>query len=369
MLERSSYGMLSLLDSEILQRQDILFHAGLKMENGVINNGASVNASVESNTSILESAGQGTLREHYSTTPMYCKWTGKGNIQQNATHGLGCSDLLSSIQKTRHIVFLGDSTMAYLFEQFMPQIKEIFPSLRRRKTSQKKNSKQCPRLDYFGLPLKQETAENWLEPQKGVEGPSPFAAWTTPFCMGCNRCIFQKFADQSNNVTVEYIGLEYARDVEYQTNVSHTSQETVSLYLKSQALDTSKVTCIANAGFHDLTVQYQTVDQYVENVHFYLDHFHHLCGTIIWVGLSKTLNNKDFPQTHDNITKLNNALFETLAASPDRWNHLKILDVYDAGQNFRMKDNLHFFGRYYRVLSVFLLRIMHIVTEEEAHFY
>merc|ERR1719494_1417948 len=88
-------------------------------------------------------------------------------------------------------------------------------------------------------------ALQWSPPSTTVEGPLKNGL-ENHFCSDCSGC--RGFIYESPFMDIEYIPVEFAKDVEVQTDDTRTTQETVAKYLKSTTRETI---VFVNTGLHD----------------------------------------------------------------------------------------------------------------------
>ena len=94
-----------------------------------------------------------------------------------------------------------------------------------------------------------------------------------------------------------YLAIEFARDVEIQTDAWPTSQENIAHFLAQTfnapgILETwEKPTCVINTFHHDISITAMTEELYVEKVRWYLHLMAPQCQKIIWIGTTAPLTN------------------------------------------------------------------------------
>jgi len=166
---------------------------------------------------------------------------------------------------------------------------------------------------------------------------------------------------ESPEMDVEYIPVEFARDVELQTADTRTTQETVVKYLKATSRETI---LFVNTGLHDCAILDCNFAVYERNLEYYLrllTDIKHI--TVVWIQTNAVQGIPVFPQTNDRIDRMNQIavrvcddvgiarIVNTFDMSKDEW----------AVQNLFV-DNVHLLKRrklYYRTVSNIILT--HIV--------
>lgn len=103
---------------------------------------------------------------------------------------------------------------------------------------------RCGQLRYMGLTLKQT---RW--PPNDGEGPRIYGFQHRGGCMDCSSCISAEFRCDLLDLKLEYIGMEFSKDLEIQTAEYTTTQENILFkYLGNKEIDA----VIINVGLHDL---------------------------------------------------------------------------------------------------------------------
>ena len=228
--------------------------------------------------------------------------------------------------------FIGSSTMSRTFEQ----VRRIH-GVDRRWPGHRHRSSRCDLHKFLNVKLL--PAANWSLPDLGKEGPHVFGL-EHPGCHDCSHC--HGWRSGETRPSVEYIPIEFARDVEYQTKSTRTTQETASLYLARRPRDI----CVVSAGIHDISIPQITDKQFFLNVGFYLQQLRRGCVRIVWVTMSCTESNPKYPQKDDRIRRWNEELlrhdFPEIAV---------VVDVYPMSTTFSHEDNLHLEKKYYAELA------------------
>ena len=189
------------------------------------------------------------------------------------------------------------------------------------------------------LGMKTVPSENWSKPEYGKEGPLAFGL-SNPGCADCSSCTAWRNGEAAPSV--DYLPVEFARDVEIQTDATSTTQEAVGQYLARRGREI----CIVSAGVHDLAIPNVTKDTFFRNVAFYTRQLKRGCAKIVWVTMSSVRGDAQRPQKNDIILKWNDGLirgdFPDIAA---------ILSVYGMSTTFSHLDNVHLSPQYYLALA------------------
>ena len=178
-------------------------------------------------------------------------------------------------------VFLGDYNMQQL--SYFISMKWPFTDLT---ITSRRNP--CQNMNYYRLP---PPIHGWVPPNplKG-EGPIGYGK-DHPYCMDCMDCwnVLMTNGPPINNDTaqyVEYLVVEYTRDVSLPTEVSTTTQETAAYYLQSK----SPAVCVATAGLNDAAIVPSiSTDVYLANVDAYITLLRNTCRHILWIGMPAIL--------------------------------------------------------------------------------
>ena len=245
-----------------------------------------------------------------------------------------CETMLAPALRQKPIwIFFGDSTMAMLFAQ----VEYLWPY----ECMEFKISKRCYRQQYYGL--SKPDKGTWKPPNISLgEGPVGFGL-SNPFCSECSICknvLIGSSTYGGEERALEFLGVEFARDVIDQTNITQTTQETVHLYLQQKNIeDPRNVVCIVNTGLHDYVVGGTIpTDTYVKNVDDYLSLLLPTCGNLVWLSTSATLEMHAYSQRNAKILEMNDAVANLLRVS---YPNAFFLDVYPKSNKTKHFDNVH----------------------------
>jgi hypothetical protein len=173
-----------------------------------------------------------------------------------------------------------------------------------------------------------------------------------------------------------YLSVEFARDVELQTEQYATTQENLlSNYIAqhwntphSMLQEFGRPICTVSTGLHDIALPNVTKAAYLHNVRWYLDILSEQCDYILWITNTCPLTN-DYAQTQDSIYEWNMAVRDILLSSSSSSSSSSVssfyhksfyLDVFNASITFDHVDNIHMSDVWYQSLASFLQAVMEI---------
>jgi len=260
----------------------------------------------------------------------YCELNSKNDNEQ-------CKIVLSGSLKSKpHWHFFGDSQMAYVFQSLKTQ----YPYEVSVERGQLKNGKdRCKLSEYLNV----EKSNIWKKPDiKLLQGPVKAA----PFCSDMNGWGPNMVGNEEKSI--EYFNIEFAQDVEVQTQSVPTTQEAAALYLTNENKDDH--VCVVNTGLHDQIVLNSDTppDQFLNNVRWYLKLLDSVCGNLVWVGLTAVAEIDDNPQRNSLSLEWNKQVYSALAS--DYKNNSFVIDVWeesDAAPFRGGRQNIHFEYPYY----------------------
>ena len=120
------------------------------------------------------------------------------------------------------VLFAGDSTMMFLFKATC--CSRIYGC-------RKVLGTRCNFLEF----VNQNRSKKWTPPGP-LEGPTKYGL-KHPFCSDCSGCEPLSYVCPNTQKNLYYLPVEYSRDVEHPTLHTRTTQESVSLYIKSNPMD------------------------------------------------------------------------------------------------------------------------------------
>lgn len=245
-----------------------------------------------------------------------------------------------------HLLFAGDSTMSRLYTAVHKQITQSWHT----DGLTIKDASRCDVVEYFGL----ARADAWMPPDLSIEGPCAYGlkhSFCTD-CRGCNahkRKVVRPAAQDPGEVTYEYVPIEFARDREFQTPSTKTTQETLGVYLSS--LDYAHDLCVASAGIHDIMLHNLTANRFASNVVDYIALIGPHCKKIVWLLPSASLDGP--PQTNDGLVEFGEAV---KAVCTRVGKHTLLFDLWDMSLPRELHvDNVHHGRTYYDELGRLIL--------------
>jgi len=267
-----------------------------------------------------------------------CSWNPENNngIVIDYTGNEECIKTLPKIANKR-VLFLGDSTMWRLFTH---------SSIHQCPAQKVMRSSRCRWIEDFGmtrLPV-------WTPPEAKMEGPVDYGK-THPFCTDCSGCSSEFRTGVTNTdscVQQNYIAVEFARDVEMQTTVGKTTQESLSYFLgKHEQHDI----CIVNTGMHDMAIRNITDQTFVQNMGWYFNILKRNCQKIVWIELTDVATQTYF-QTTPRLKKWNDMIFE----KTKEFDYVWVVRLFDASKSIKHLDNAHMHSSWYSALNKMLFK-------------
>ena len=159
-----------------------------------------------------------------------------------------------------HLVFLGDSQMYHLTRSFSKIMGNC--------TLIKSGSRCGETNGYLGIEALSSDGE-FVHPGQS-EGPVAHGLQNLGSgcrdCAGCDAMLF-KCRDGSHEMMIEYIAIEFARDVSLQSSLYKTTQENVGYYLSKH--NVSHI--VYNTGLHDTSLEDASSQSYRDNLVWYND--------------------------------------------------------------------------------------------------
>ena len=178
-------------------------------------------------------------------------------------------------------------------------------------------SDRCHLNEQFGYDYPPE----WVPPTLG-HGPILYGL-ENPYCQDCRGCypsLLECSATKNQTALNEisrltdsekmeliygsFMGVEFAKDVELQTDQYATTQENVVAYVRNSwnAPELLEIwqppTCLVNTGHHDVLLPNMTQQVYLDNVQWYLHLLADVCQSILWLATTA-------PQSDDFAQKIN----------------------------------------------------------------
>ena len=292
--------------------------------------------------------------------PHYCEHFEEGNQTESKCYKL----LFPAVASKPAWYFLGDSQMNFLIKN-MEYPYEIHSTRLPDKVDQQISWGRCDLLNYYFL----EPSVNWTPPATNdggsqVQGPTKYGL-TKHYCSDASGTYNRQFATSSMNF-MEYISVEYASDVEHQSSITNTSQESAVHYMKWQLdnllMPKDDAVCVVNTGIHDqrlcpgLQNEDTCRDVYVTNVKSYLHLLNSTCGYILWISITSVRGDGRQPQLNSRSIDWNERINETLAS--EYLSNSYFIDVWNASLHGIRNSNIHFEPPYYQSLGKLFTSLM-----------
>jgi len=253
--------------------------------------------------------------------------------------------------------FMGDSQMGYTFEQIM----ESYPY--QKISTRTAPDERCGFLEYCDL----EKRSEWdVQEARLTHGPV-INGFVNHFCSDLSGWSNVMVEGDKDNF-IEYLTVEYAKDVEQQTPTTNTTQQSAALYLENQLhhynLTIDDRACVVNTGIHDQNIcgvptrmtEEECFDVYITNVETYLKELDSVCGYIVWMSITSTLDHEIWAQKNSRSIEWNRGVESLLSRLyPEK---SFFVDVWGKSSNFPHHDNIHFFTPYYEEVASLFTSLM-----------
>lgn len=271
-------------------------------------------------------------------------------------------------------VFMGDSTMWRLYRysglssytQDSGRMQRMCPHYH----CQSITSDRCDMNEILNLPR----SSHWKPPNLTLgEGPRAFGL-ENPFCQDCQGCTSSFLwcrkngapetpcaYNDTNQVLVHggYFSVEFARDVEVQTEHCSTTQECLAYYLERDwntvdiTEDFGRPICVVGTGHHDVGVANITQEIFLTNVDRYITLLSAQCDHIIWLS-NNCPQSDDYFQKANQTREWNMGMRDILM----RRSHASFVDVFEASRIHLHDDNIHMNSDWYRMLGGMIRQIV-----------
>jgi len=197
------------------------------------------------------------------------------------------------------------------------------------------------------MDFEQAANSEWIPPVAGVEGPTVFKAPMQPFMTmlgcddgGCSHDYAQSWqCGRAATTSVEYLPVEFARDVEFPvlagpaSGRTSTTQASVGMYLARSPRDL----CLVNSGLHDAQLGQRelfgqgnlTDEQYVRNVADYITALQPGCRKIVWMATTAVCGQPLYPQKNADIKIWNAKVLQLLRT---RFPEVSWVDLFHMSQ-------------------------------------
>ena len=257
---------------------------------------------------------------------------------------------------------------------------------------------QCSRMEQFQL-KRFSTSTNddmntgWQIPNftKG-EGPLAFGL-LNPYCTDCYGCdseivqwtIMPQDSTDMCPVQRKYIhhdtytgpssggflSIEFARDVELQTNKYGTTQENLISHYVAQYWNHpmrlqyafGRPICVVGTGHNDARIPNNTLPIYLHNIQWYMDLLLQQCDYIIWISNNAPATD-DYEQKIDDTYKWNMGVRNLLWLQNEKNGSINVffLDVFNASVMYAKQDNIRMALSWYEALASFVQNVMSQLT-------
>ena len=303
----------------------------------------------------------------YSASPPKCVWSPliniNGTVFENTTD-TKCSEMVATSVKNigfQRALFLGDSTMRRLWMQARQVLWKKTDNIlfSNEFFYKKQNLSRCEWMKILGI----KQSNVWEEPTLLNPNPGP-AAWCNGVnithllrASGAERLKYWNQFYLSAMKTwfyggkVDYMDIQFARDLEMQSLLGNTTQESLSRFLQDRK-DIYSL-CFVNSGIHDQRIRELSTESYIANVKEYLEVITPVCLNIFWIQTTAPLGHREWPQTVAKTREWNDALnlhFNTF--SYVQWHgNLYVVGVFDKSLVAKHDDNVHLDVSWYFELS------------------
>ena len=215
---------------------------------------------------------------------------------------------------------------------------------------------------FFEFPVIKDNT-TWKLPSD-QEGPVHFGQ-TFPSCMDCDNCKTNilKCANLSScqMPTGGYLGMEFSRDVELQTNMFNTTQENLAVFLrkwiKKAGTKVKHSICVINVALHDMGISKLDDSSYFANIKWMFKVFNPVCGHFIWIHTAAVLGYQQWPQTNSRLKTWNDGILDILTSSPHLQYKASFVDVFAASVNWKHTDNVHMDDNWYIFLGDMFVKL------------
>ena len=246
--------------------------------------------------------------------------------------------------------FFGDSNMIYTFHKIK------YP---RKVTSDKKLRGfrgRCGFLNYVNISKRKK----WIQPNPSLlQGPIDHGL-KNPYCTDLMGTLYRMTSENRTHF-IEFLTVEFANDVEQQSAVGNTTQETVSKYLAMQIeerrIPREQSVCVASTGLHDqalclgLNSEVKCRDLYLFNVKKYLNFLSVACGNIVWVSQTHVNETGGYIQRNSRSKSWDDGVKSLLKKMTI--SNFFFLDILNFSSQFEHVDNVHFKDKYYYTMGSF----------------
>lgn len=231
-----------------------------------------------------------------------------------------------------------------------------------------RESDRCGMAEVFGF----KRAKTWKKPQlfPNFEGPVNYGL-DHPDCSDCGgcgthflHCSRNKASDPDDILLCTkpklayggFMKIEFAKDVELQTEHYKTTQENTAMYLREHfnkpylVKEWGKPVCVILTGFHDMILLIKTkhfkLERFLQNVEWYLNVMKPECSHFIWLTNTAPSfeNPKNWPQTVEVVKDWNDGVKSMIGQNHFLRQMTTIVDVYTSSLEIPKKDHIHLIG-------------------------
>uniref|UniRef100_A0A7R9ZKF4 Uncharacterized protein n=1 Tax=Craspedostauros australis TaxID=1486917 RepID=A0A7R9ZKF4_9STRA len=310
----------------------------------------------EDNSDLIPKAPNCTSTTRYQLQSRYCSW----DRSLETCYRM----FVPVLQEKPSWVFLGGYDMSQVVHYISLQWPHESLNIKSRRDP-------CKNIEYYKIPRRVP----WTAPNATLgEGPVGYGK-DHPYCTDSQR-VWNVLLDvpTQQDKYVEYLVVEYARDVSIPSHVTKTTQETAALYLSNK----SPEVCVANTGLHDASIvdpktgEPLPIDVYIHNVDAYITLLARTCRHVVWVGLSAIMedDSKTLAGTggssiiHGNATNVtncqlqeyNNAVYGLVELRGR--DNVYIVDVWDKSLTTSHVDKFYMTPKYYSTLARLFATLM-----------
>ena len=304
-----------------------------------------------------------------TTNPKFCTWN--KTLEE-------CFHTLQPLKNTSSWVFLGGSDMSSIVEYV--SMKKKWSSNDDNndnddvivKTTSRRNN--CQNLLYYKLP----PSKQWTLPDPKYKGEGPIGyGLKNPYCTDCRNCwnvrmdaTIPTTDDDDDDTTtktkttkqrrkqqqyIEYLVVEYTRDVSIPTLVTNTTQETVAYYLKSQLPEV----CVVSVGLLDVMI-YPPISQsmFVQNMDRYISLLQRVCGNVIWISIPAIIEDTTLLPQFENcqLQEWNVGVIQMLQQR--NYNNVYVIDIWEQTLQADHATYLKLHKKFYDALARLFVTIM-----------
>jgi hypothetical protein len=238
---------------------------------------------------------------------------------------------------------------------------------------------------YLGISKEETLTEIKATNFSRGEGPSDYP--TVPYRSGCSTCEnrlikFQQRPERYSNETdrsaindslsfayAEFLTMELARDVEYASKLTATTQESIARYMKRQrqsggplGIPKNQTACVISSGMHDISIPNMTSEVYISN-HIAMKQLLKDAGCDIWIKLELTARGFRGPDIENNdiIFEWNEGIKRSMA--PDEYQ----IDLFFKSLSARHADGVHMdVDSFYCPLADFFIELMGVAENPNS---